>query len=126
MVTQVTPRNGQSGRRNVCGVDPRIGKHMRRQDGEAPGTRAEIKHRPYVVAFGHPWRETVPKQGGDVRAWHDHALVHVKRQIAEPRFARQVSGRFALPNALLEQSEYSFRGGRDDHARHRGRERVER
>ena len=116
VAADVAPRDGQRRARDVRGVHARPGKTPRKEDGKAAGPGAQVKRRFDGAGIPDPGREALAQQLRDMRARHDHALVHVESVLSQPRFAHKVRGRFAFRDATLDelQGGGSLGWGRSD------------
>ena len=120
----IVPGNGQRVPVDIDGVDARRAKRLGEQDGEAAGAGAQIERAANTVAGGEPGHEPFAQQLGDERARHDHALVDIKTVIAEPRFPREVGGRNAAADALVDQAQRAAAFHRRNPAREMRRQPV--
>ncbi len=84
------------GRGQVHRVDVGIRKRVRRENREAPGTRAQFEHGAYLLGIFHIRLQAVLQQLADKRTRHDHALVDGDARAVHPRFLRDGRGRHAL------------------------------
>ena len=103
VVADVALRDGERVGRQVDGVDVGVRVRVRQQDREAARAGAKVERAAHAVGVADVRREAVGQQLGDERARNDHALVDVKAELAEPRFAGQVRGGHALVDAAREQ-----------------------
>ena len=80
----------------------RVGEGIGAGDADAARAGAQVED---ARRLGRqPGRETLADQFGNRRARHQHALVHLERQAAEPGLAEQVGGRHAFADAALDQA----------------------
>jgi len=114
MAFPIDLRHGQCGRRDIGGVDSRVREAVREENGEAARAGAQVERRCHCPAVGNPGGQILAQQAGNMGARHYHALVHVKGEVAEPGFARQVRGGFAAADAASEQSKHAPRVERTD------------
>ena len=79
---------------------------MGQQDGQTTRAGAQIERASDFQGIDEPRCEILAQQLGDVGSRHDHALVHVEPEIAEPGLVGQVGGGRALPDAAFKQLPY--------------------
>jgi len=77
-------------------------KGMRQEDGQAAGAGADVDRGMDGLGIVHPGRQLFAQQFRNERSRHDHALVHVEAEIAEPGLVRQVGCRHALFYAAFD------------------------
>jgi len=94
--------------RQIDGIDLRIGKSLRRQNGEAAGAGAQIQHAADIVGIADQGALAATEQAGEQKiadegARHDHALVDIKGHAADIGFVEQIGRRLARRNTSIDQ-----------------------
>jgi len=125
MALPIDFRHGQCGRRDIGGVYSCAGEAAREENGETARAGAQVERRRHGPGAGNPGGKVVAQQAGNMGARHYHALVHVKGEVAEPGFARQVRGGLAAADAAPEQGKHAPRVERADPSPEHGRSVIE-
>jgi len=118
-------RHRQCGGRDIGGIDPRAGEAVREENGETARAGAQVERRCHGPVAGNPGGQIFAQQDGNMGARHYHALVHVKGEVAEPGFARQVRGGLAAVDAAREQSQHAPRIERSNPSPEHGRSAIQ-
>jgi len=118
-------RHRQCGRRDIGGIDSRTGEAVREEHGETARAGAQVERRRHGPGVRNPGGQIIAQQAGNMGARHYHALVHVKGEVAEPGFARQVRGGLAAADAAREQGQHAPRIERTDPSPEHGRSAIQ-
>jgi len=125
MARPIDFRHRQCGRRDIGGVDSRAGEAVREENSETARAGAQVERRCHGPGAGNPGGQIFAQQAGNMGARHYHALVHVKGEVAEPGFARQVRGGLAAADAAREQGQHAPRLERTEPAPEHGRSAIQ-
>ena len=108
IVAHVALGDSEGIRRDVAGVDRRVGKRQGGQDGEATRARAEVQNRAHRAGI----EPQMPLAGGclhlpaqqlaDIGARHDDPLVDVERMAPDPGLVRQIGRGLARGDAPFD------------------------
>src|SRR5581483_8947026 len=75
---------------------------------ETARARAKVEGVAHVLCITDEWLQAIADQCGDERSRHDHALVDIELELAEPRLAGDVRRRHALVDAAVEERSELF------------------
>jgi len=125
MALPIDFRHRQCGLRDIDSVDFRAWEAEREENGETARAGAQVERRCHGPGAGNPGGQIFAQQAGNMGARHYHALVHVKGEVAEPGFARQVRGGLAAADAAREQGQHAPRVERTDPSPEHGRSAIQ-
>ena len=99
----VAAGDGESGCRDIGGIDSRAWKCVRARDGDATGAGPDVEH-PLDPCRLDPRPESRDDQLGDRRTRHQDAFIDVKLESRKPHAPHQVRGWPAFLDASIDQA----------------------
>lgn len=104
VVPDVAAGDRERFRREVRGVESGAREAVGGDDRETAGPGAQIEHGAHGARRGEPRAQPVREQFGDEGPRHDHPLVHVKAEFAEPGDTGEIGRRLARTDALRHEA----------------------
>ena len=106
MLLDIAPGDLERVRREVNGVDQRMGKDTRGEDGERAPASAEVEDALFLVGVAGQrvvFGERGHEEFADEAARHDHALVNIERHALDVGAVHEIGGGLAGRDARLDQ-----------------------